>query len=164
MLNGVPVKIVPGELYIGDADCVKEGYKKNLHERGITAILNMVANKGTPADLSCLASEWKEGMEDGRFLYKDIQADDHKTYPLIKKHWKEAEKFIKGFHAQARCQTPGSGWRHCQAVVCSASGTFCFAQLGALGNNATLLVYGTRLSKGLKRHCMHHDPVVPRDW
>jgi len=94
MPNGVPVEIIPGKLYIGDADCVKEGYKENLRERRITAVLNMAANKGTPADPSYLASEWKEGMKDGSFLYKDIQADDDKKYPLIEKHWDEAEKFI----------------------------------------------------------------------
>jgi len=100
--NGVPVEIIPGKLYIGDADSVKEGYKENLRERRITAVLNMAANKGTPADPSYVASEWKEGMKDGSFLYKDIQADDDKKYPLIEKHWDEAEKFISNAISQNR--------------------------------------------------------------
>ena len=94
MPKGVPVEIIPGKLYIGDADCVQEGYEENLRERRITAVLNMAANQGTPADPSNLVSEWKEGTKDSSFLYKDIPADDDKKYPLIEKHWDESEKFI----------------------------------------------------------------------
>lgn len=85
-----PLKII----HFGDADCVKEGYKENLRKRRITAVLNMAANKRTPADPSYVASEWKEGMQDGSFLYKGVAADDDKKYPLIDNHWVDAEKFI----------------------------------------------------------------------
>ena len=92
--KGVPVEIIPGKLYIGDSDCVREEFKENLRGNGITAVLNMAANKGSPADEKYVALEWKNGSEDGSFLYKAIAADDHKEYPLLRIHWDEAKAFL----------------------------------------------------------------------
>lgn len=94
MPKGVPVEIIPGKLYIGDSNCVLEEYKEQLHEQKITAVLNMAGNKGTPADPTKLACEWKEKIKDKSFLYKAIEADDTKTYPLLDNHWTEAKNFL----------------------------------------------------------------------
>mmetsp|Transcript_2248 Transcript_2248/g.2520 ORF Transcript_2248/g.2520 Transcript_2248/m.2520 type:complete len:245 (-) Transcript_2248:169-903(-) len=94
MPKGVPVEIIPGKLYIGDSDCVREEYREQLHKQKITAVLNMAGNKETPADPTNLAREWKEKADNGTFLYKAIEADDVKTYPLLENHWTEAKEFL----------------------------------------------------------------------
>ena len=99
---GVPVEIIPGKLYIGDAQCVRENYKKCLQKHNISAVLNIAAVEGTPADPKYLAAEWKEAKERGTFLYKAISADDHPTYPLLENHWQEAEQFIVEAHRMDR--------------------------------------------------------------
>ena len=94
MSKGIPVEIIPGKLYIGDSDCVREECREQLHKQNITAVLNIAANKGTPADPKYLAREWKEKADNGSFLYKAIAADDAKTYPLLENHWREAKEFL----------------------------------------------------------------------
>ena len=94
MPKGIPVEIIPGKLYIGDAQCVREDYKKCLQKHKISAVLNMAAVKGTPADPKYLATEWKEGKDCGTFLYKAILAEDHSMYPLLENHWQEAQQFL----------------------------------------------------------------------
>lgn len=102
MPTGIPVEIIPGKLYIGDAQCVREDYKAYLKQQKISAVLNMAAVERTPADPKYLAKEWKKDERRGSFLYKAICADDAPTYPLLENHWQDAKQFLDKAFAENR--------------------------------------------------------------
>ena len=99
---GVPTEMIPGKLYIGDSSCVRAEYTETLRSLGITAVLNVAANQGSPADQKYLAPMWKKGIEDETVLYKAIACDDDIEYPLLKNHWDAACEFLDRALAQGR--------------------------------------------------------------
>ena len=83
--QGLPVPITDA-VYLGNAYSVQD--VKQLEFLGIKAVLNMAGTYAVPAKTVKLYKE--HGI-----LYKQINAEDDIEYPLLEKHWIEANEFIQ---------------------------------------------------------------------
>lgn len=86
MQQKMPVPIVANSLYLGNAASIQNiSYLKEL---GITSVLNM-------AGPMCLPSKTIKALKANNISYHRIDAQDEFDYPLLEKHWEEANAFIE---------------------------------------------------------------------
>ena len=82
----LPVKISE-DLYLGSALSVQRSVS-SLVDLGITAVLNL-------AGPMALKTDAIDELEAHGISYKQINAQDESSYPLMERHWEEAYEFIK---------------------------------------------------------------------
>ena len=82
--NDLPVQISP-HLFLGNCQCVADVDK--LRRLGIKRVLNMAGSVAS-------AYTNQQALREIGIVQKVIAAEDEETYPLLERHWQEAQDFI----------------------------------------------------------------------